>query len=52
VEHFAVRGNANREQGTELRLRSAVPGLHADKATAKIKQLCNGIAVFWPKAEV
>jgi len=41
-------GNAKREQGNELRLRSAVPRLHAHKATAKIKQLCSGIAVFWP----
>jgi hypothetical protein len=31
-------GNAERDQGNELRLRSAVPRSHAHKATAKIKQ--------------
>ena len=31
-------GNAKRDQGNELRLRSAVPGSHAHQATAKIKQ--------------
>jgi hypothetical protein len=45
-------GNAKRDQGNELRLRSAVPGSHTHKVTAKINQLCNGIADFWPYAEV